>query len=646
MHIFCQTFALPKEGREYTDYEDACFPCSENDIRMHTQEESNTALFRAAVTDGATDSCFSQYWAQLLAHGFGTGDLEQEVSPASLEKYQRAWKEYLSRQELPWYAEEKAEMGAFAALVGLSLFSEKQRWKALAIGDCCVVQTRGSTMLRAFPMEKSDDFSRFPMLVGSMAERNTKVFEQRRELQDGHWEPGDVFFLMSDALACWFLKNVEDGDGELAIKLLCRIDAHESFVQLMQHERNQTSHDGSPRMLNDDSTLVRVAVSNQRMMKGGSSAIMDKDEFLATLRQLNSKSPKRKTATVEMPMPSQSSRKAQREVESGAIGGVSTRGGAGSAYGVDTDSGTTNGSNTKGGSSTGNGSNRVQAGSGSTSGTGSGGRGSGASAHAGPGVAHQSGRGHDGIAPTGGKKAKMLVILAAVLLVMLSIGAAALMFLKKGAETEGQAPPQAAPVQIEPEPIPREERRGSSGAAHSSASAKKTSPKKKGPAQKDPKAGTVAPPIDGKQHPISEPPTVDLGRPEPEPLPQVPSIPEPVKPTQPSSSFGGLWDRLSGKRKGSSPGSTSGSATPPGSELFPDNPARIRRRANPPLENLLPKDISGQLPPSTRRQRRKGGDSQLLPPAEGGGKKDGEVDPILPDIKPHEGDKVRKFRGG
>jgi hypothetical protein len=28
---------------------------------------------------------------------------------------------------------------------------------------------------------------------------------------EGAWDPGDAFYLMTDALACWFMREVEEG---------------------------------------------------------------------------------------------------------------------------------------------------------------------------------------------------------------------------------------------------------------------------------------------------------------------------------------------------------------------------------------------------------------------------------------------------
>src|SRR3989441_8753980 len=44
----------------------------------------------------------------------------------------------LAGRPLPWFASEKAEQGAFAAFLGVEIDAHKNRWTALAVGDCCL----------------------------------------------------------------------------------------------------------------------------------------------------------------------------------------------------------------------------------------------------------------------------------------------------------------------------------------------------------------------------------------------------------------------------------------------------------------------------------------------------------------------------
>lgn len=56
---------------------------------------------------------------------------------------------------LPWYAEEKRDLGAFATFLGLSFRPRVEGpggwWRAVAVGDCGLFHTRDEQLLRAFP---------------------------------------------------------------------------------------------------------------------------------------------------------------------------------------------------------------------------------------------------------------------------------------------------------------------------------------------------------------------------------------------------------------------------------------------------------------------------------------------------------------
>src|SRR3954468_13385292 len=81
------------------------------------------------------------------------------------------WGRAVAGKPLPWYAEEKARAGAFAALVGLELSRQGNedcgQWSALACGDSCFFQLRSEAVIESFPIARSDEFSNAPLLLGS-----------------------------------------------------------------------------------------------------------------------------------------------------------------------------------------------------------------------------------------------------------------------------------------------------------------------------------------------------------------------------------------------------------------------------------------------------------------------------------------------
>ncbi len=173
MRIVGYTLWLPKEGNSIDEYEDAAFPMDTVDLE--------TRSFKCAVADGATETSFSGLWAQLLVSGY--------VDGTPTEALQERWRSSLDGKILPWYAEEKAQSGAFAALVGLTIEdgdgSAGRTWEAEAIGDSCLVQVRDKKILAAFPLSKSEQFNSSPLLISSNPAANKAVAAGVERLQ-GH----------------------------------------------------------------------------------------------------------------------------------------------------------------------------------------------------------------------------------------------------------------------------------------------------------------------------------------------------------------------------------------------------------------------------------------------------------------------------
>jgi hypothetical protein len=225
MHVFVTCFWLPKAGSALAEYEDS-YDFSYN--RHGPGEREITPRFTAAsremkrprfaVADGATESSFSGLWAQMLVDAYVDRDPR---TPAALrrlvERCAECWTREISTKPLPWYAQDKARQGAFATLLGLCLREGGKRmpsgglWTALAVGDSCLFQMRGVELVTCFPVERADELGYRPWLVSSIPERNLPVWEQSVLKQVGTWLPGDIFLLMTDALAHWFLSERESG---------------------------------------------------------------------------------------------------------------------------------------------------------------------------------------------------------------------------------------------------------------------------------------------------------------------------------------------------------------------------------------------------------------------------------------------------
>jgi hypothetical protein len=245
---------LPKAGNREDEYEDACWP----DHALTTTQP----VVRCAVADGATESAFAGRWARQLAAAYGAtagGESREEAGAdwlPALAQEQARWQAQVAAKTLPWYAEEKARSGAFAALLGLTIFAERagpaRDWQAHAVGDCALFQVRGGALAAAFPAADAAFFTNRPFLISSLPGQEARLAEHTLHTA-GELHPGDVIYLVTDALGQWFLRRVEEGAQpwvELETALARR---KRGFGRWLGGLR-----DGG-QIRNDDITLLRIA---------------------------------------------------------------------------------------------------------------------------------------------------------------------------------------------------------------------------------------------------------------------------------------------------------------------------------------------------------------------------------------------------
>jgi hypothetical protein len=212
VEIVYKTFTFHKFGNRFEENEDA---------ECHRREGlfSQKGCFKCALADGATQSSFSGLWSKLLVENFvaqpnePVDGLEQVVLLA-----QKSWIDHISQLKIPWHAEEKVKMGAFATFLGVKVFSPLQEknnfgyWRAEAIGDSCFFQVRRNQLVSFFPIKQANDFGNTPDLLSSVHARNHVIFRNGMQFSySGKWLAGDEIYLMTDALAQWFLKEYEGG---------------------------------------------------------------------------------------------------------------------------------------------------------------------------------------------------------------------------------------------------------------------------------------------------------------------------------------------------------------------------------------------------------------------------------------------------
>ena len=237
-----QQVLLPKSGFEASECED-----------WIASDEQNC---RFAVADGATEAFDARNWAQRLANNWVRSNaaltpeaFHEWVANEGLELH-ASWKQLT----LSWYAEEKARKGSFAAFVGveLDLRNDAPAWKAIALGDACLLHCRNGALIKSLPLSNSASFNSAPILVASDS-AIYKSNEQSLVIESGSCENNDVLFLVSDAAAAWHLERFEQNNFSDVFQ------SHDSraAAEFFENERR------AGRIKDDDIAVMRLEVQQR-----------------------------------------------------------------------------------------------------------------------------------------------------------------------------------------------------------------------------------------------------------------------------------------------------------------------------------------------------------------------------------------------
>ncbi len=238
MQIVAETFWLPKHGNTPAEYEDAFF--------QKKKFNQDVELFRTAIADGATETSFSKKWANLLVQKCCVvNDKKQFIQ--DLPELQKQWYAEVNQKDMPWYALEKLYIGAYATMLSLEI--QENTYKIIAIGDSCLFHIRGEQLENCFPLTHSEQFNDRPVLLSSYANNNEGIIENIIGKSGLKWKKGDEFYLMTDALACWFLEANEKKSRPWAKIRAIKPGNFKHFIAKLRSIKA---------LRNDDVTLVRV----------------------------------------------------------------------------------------------------------------------------------------------------------------------------------------------------------------------------------------------------------------------------------------------------------------------------------------------------------------------------------------------------
>ena len=248
--LHTQQFLLPKSCSDPAECEDAI--------------GINSEALRFAVADGATEAFDAGNWARRLARCW----VADETPALSVEEFrtwvagqgQRLHSSWQGRH-LSWYAEEKSRHGSFAAFVGVQFELNRDRpcWRAIALGDACLVHRRRDFLCSVMPVSEHQNFNSAPVLVPSLDSLQEAALA-RAVTSSGTFEESDVLLLLSDAAAAWYLRRSETEDPVCAeFDSFLAAAQNKELTRLFQQERR------AGRLKDDDIAILRIAAQLERL---------------------------------------------------------------------------------------------------------------------------------------------------------------------------------------------------------------------------------------------------------------------------------------------------------------------------------------------------------------------------------------------
>ena len=204
------------------------------------------------ISDGASESYDSKTWADLIVTGYlNDQSIDQRWVKQLIEKYESNF----DFATLSWSKQASYERGSFATLLGVTLDGERHLLTIDGVGDCLTVLIYNTGGIFTFPYKCSSDFSQRPLLLSTRLNLNDQLFDPALKETISlitSSEGVETVLLMSDALAAWCLKRIEDHSEDW--KRLLTFDGQTDFLDFVIAERHSKS------LAVDDVTLMVVKV--------------------------------------------------------------------------------------------------------------------------------------------------------------------------------------------------------------------------------------------------------------------------------------------------------------------------------------------------------------------------------------------------
>lgn len=255
MKLVSSCFSIPKKGSLPRENEDSFFPHEVEIKRNHLS---------VAIADGASEGFLSKLWSKILTISyvyFDRTDLDmRQFTDFCIDIYNYQMDTYIQKRKernnpLKWFEENLMIKGSFSTLLGVTFVNSSPtggRWKSYSVGDSCLFQLRDN-LIDVFPMMDSSNFGNSPDLISSNPAYNLEL-ESKVKVKTGHFLFGDSFYLMTDAIANWFITQIaEEKRPWVTLDEFLEVD-YDGLNEYINHLR------GENRLKNDDVTIARVTL--------------------------------------------------------------------------------------------------------------------------------------------------------------------------------------------------------------------------------------------------------------------------------------------------------------------------------------------------------------------------------------------------
>jgi hypothetical protein len=171
----------------------------------------NLRTASVAVADGASSSWQAGEWALHLSRawiadgGGWDGNGHAARIAEACEAFHRS-DDPVGSSTTQWFADEVARRGAFAAFLGVAFSVTDGRsvpYRALSVGDVCLIQYRHDRLLQSFPVKAASELGTQPELIASSPGSRTNVPDRFESVL----ERGDVLLLVTDGVAAGLLRE-------------------------------------------------------------------------------------------------------------------------------------------------------------------------------------------------------------------------------------------------------------------------------------------------------------------------------------------------------------------------------------------------------------------------------------------------------